>query len=73
MAPRLPIKLNGVVLPSHMIAAEAQHHPSQSPPLAFQAAARAIIIRTLLLEEAKRDGIIAEPEFVAARQTRTPR
>lgn len=65
MAPRHPIKLNGVVLPSHMIAAEAQHHPSQSPPMAFQAAARAIIVRTLLLEEAKRDGIVAAPEFVA--------
>ena len=65
MAPRPPIKLNGVVLPSHMIAAEAQHHPSQSPPLAFQAAARAIIVRTLLLEEAKREGVVAAPEFVA--------
>jgi peptidyl-prolyl cis-trans isomerase C len=65
MAPRPPVKLNCVVLPSHMIAAEAQHHPAQSPPMAFQAAARAIIVRTLLLEEAKRDGIIAVPEFVA--------
>ncbi|MGZ5920222.1 MAG: peptidylprolyl isomerase [Rhizomicrobium sp.] len=72
MAPRLPIKLNGVVLPSHMIAAEAQHHPSQSPPLAFQAAARAIIIRTLLLEEAKRDGIVAEPAFVAPGKRELP-
>ncbi|MBN9589462.1 MAG: hypothetical protein BGN85_01300 [Alphaproteobacteria bacterium 64-11] len=65
MAPRPPIKLNGVVLPSHMIAAEAQHHPSQTPAAAFQAAARAIIVRTLLLEEAKRDAIVAEPEIVA--------
>ena len=51
MAPRPSIKLNGVVLPPHMIAAEAQHHPSQTPAAAFQAAARALIIRTLLLEE----------------------
>ena len=65
MAPRPPIKLNGVVLPPHMIAAEAQHHPSQSPAVAFQAAARALIIRTLLLEEAKRNAIAAKPEFVA--------
>lgn len=65
MAPRPSIKLNGVVLPPHMIAAEAQHHPSQTPAAAFQAAARALIIRTLLLEEAKRDAIAAEPEFVA--------
>lgn len=65
MASRPSIKLNGVVLPSHMIAAEAQHHPSQTPAAAFQAAARALIVRTLLLEEAKRDAIIAKPEFVA--------
>ena len=65
MAPRPSIKLNGIVLPPHMIAAEAQHHPSQTPAAAFQAAARALIIRTLLLEEAKRDAIAAEPQFVA--------
>jgi peptidyl-prolyl cis-trans isomerase C len=66
MAARVPIKLNGVVLPSQMIAAEAQHHPSQTPAAAFQAAARSLIIRTLLLEEARRDGIAAEPQLVAA-------
>jgi peptidyl-prolyl cis-trans isomerase C len=65
MAPRPPIKLNGVVLPPQMIAAEAQHHPSQSPAAAFQAAARALIVRTLLLEDAKRDAIAAEPELIA--------
>ena len=65
MAPRPPIKLNGVVLPPHMIAAEAQHHPSQTPAAAFQAAARALIVRTLLLEEAKREAITAEPELIA--------
>lgn len=65
MAPRPSIMLNGVVLPPHMIAAEAQHHPSQTPAAAFQAAARALIIRTLLLEEAGRDAIAAEPAFVA--------
>jgi len=65
MAPRPPIKLNGVVLPSHMIAAEAQHHPAHTPAAAYQAAARALIVRTLLLEEAKREGIVAEPELIA--------
>ncbi|HSM95601.1 MAG TPA: peptidylprolyl isomerase [Rhizomicrobium sp.] len=65
MAPRPPIKLNGVVLPSHMIAAEAQHHPAKSPAAAFEAAARAIIIRTLLLEEANRRDIEVEPQLVA--------
>ncbi|MBS0274695.1 MAG: peptidyl-prolyl cis-trans isomerase [Proteobacteria bacterium] len=65
MAPRSPIKLNGVVLPPHMIAAEAQHHPAKSPAAAFEAAARAIIIRTLLLEEANRRAIAAEPQLAA--------
>jgi len=65
MAPRPPIKLNGIVLPPHMIAAEAQHHPAKNPAAAFQAAARALIVRTLLLEEAKREAIKAEPELVA--------
>jgi peptidyl-prolyl cis-trans isomerase C len=65
MAPRPPVKLNGVVLPPHMIAAEAQHHPSQTPAAAFQAAARAIIVRTLLLEEANREAVAAEPEMIA--------
>lgn len=65
MALRPPIKLNGVVLPPHMIAAEAQHHPSRTPAGAFCSAAQALIIRTLLLEEASRRGISAAPEFVA--------
>lgn len=65
MAPRPQIKLNGVVLPPHMIAAEAQHHPAKSPAAAFQIAARALIVRTLLLEEAKRRGIVADPEMIS--------
>lgn len=65
MAPRAPIKLNGVVLPPQMIAAEAQHHPAATPAAAYQAAARALIVRTLLLEEAGHAAIVAEPELVA--------
>ncbi|MBY0510556.1 MAG: peptidylprolyl isomerase [Rhodospirillaceae bacterium] len=65
MAPRSPIKLNGVVLPPQVIAAEAQHHPAATPADAFTAAARAIIIRTLLLEEANRRGIAPQPQLVA--------
>lgn len=65
MSTRTPIRLNGIPLPPQMIAAEAQHHPSRTPALAYQAAARAIIIRTLLLEEAQREGITAEAELVS--------
>lgn len=65
MASRPQIKLNGVVLPPHMIAAEAQHHPAKSPAAAYHIAARALIVRTLLLEEAMHRSIRAEPEFAA--------
>jgi peptidyl-prolyl cis-trans isomerase C len=62
---RLPIKVNGVVIPAHVIAEEAQHHPARTPRLAYEAAARALVVRTLLLEEALRRGIEAEPSLVA--------
>lgn len=65
MTIRTPIRLNGVPLPPQMIAAEAQHHPARTPALAYQAAARAIIIRTLLLEEAQRQAITAEAQLVS--------
>lgn len=65
MAARPSIKLNGVALPPQMIAAEAQHHPASTPAAAFTAAAHALIVRTLLLEQAKRQGIVAEPQFLA--------
>jgi peptidyl-prolyl cis-trans isomerase C len=65
MTVRAPIKINGVLLPPHVIATEAQHHPSQTPAAAFQAAARALVVRALLLEEADRAAIAAAPQFVA--------
>ena len=66
MAARVPVKLNGVVLPPAMIAAEAQHHPARTPAAAFEAAARALIVRTLLLEEAQRLGIAAQSQWIEA-------
>lgn len=62
---RPAIRLNGVTLLPHMIAAEAQHHPARTPAATFEAAARALIIRTLLLEEAARLGLEAAPELIA--------
>jgi peptidyl-prolyl cis-trans isomerase C len=47
-----------------MIAAEAQHHPGRTPAAAFQAAARALIVRTLLLEEAARQEVNPAPAWV---------
>ncbi|MCP5411407.1 MAG: peptidylprolyl isomerase [Alphaproteobacteria bacterium] len=61
---RPAIRLNGVALPLQMIAAEAQHHPARTPAVAFENAARALIVRALLLEEALRRGITAAPAEV---------
>lgn len=69
---RSVIKLNDMVLPPQMIAAEAQHHPSRTPAAAFQAAARALIIRTLLLEEAARQDVEPTPEMIAEGKRETP-
>jgi peptidyl-prolyl cis-trans isomerase C len=44
------------------IAEEAQQHPSPDGVSAWMAAARALVIRELLLQEARRLGIEAEPE-----------
>ena len=44
-----------------MIAREAQNHPAEKPILAWKAAARALVVRELLLQEADRLGIEAEP------------
>jgi len=40
---------------------QTQHHPADKPILAWQAAARALVIRELLLQEARRLDIEAEP------------
>lgn len=59
---RKEISVNGIVLPHDLIAAEAQNHAASSPAEAFAAAARALAIRELLLQEARRLGLSPEPE-----------
>lgn len=59
---RKEISVNGVVLPHEVIAAEAQNHAAASPAEAFGEAARALVIRELLLQEAKRRGLTPAPE-----------
>lgn len=58
-----PVKVNGVTLDPAAIAAEAQNHPAPKgkPGLAWKAAARALAIRELLLQEARRRDILPEP------------
>lgn len=56
------VSVNGIVVPRDAIARETQYHPADRPILAWQAAARALAIRELLLQEARRLGVEAEPQ-----------
>ena len=55
------VKVNGVAIPRDMIAREVQHHPARTPAESLKAAARALVVRELLLQEARRLEIEAEP------------
>jgi peptidyl-prolyl cis-trans isomerase C len=56
------VSVNGVTIPREAIARETQNHPAAKPIEAWQAAARALVIRELLLQEAVRLEVPAEPE-----------
>jgi peptidyl-prolyl cis-trans isomerase C len=51
------VSVNGVAIPRDAIAREVQHHPASKPVAAWQSAARALVIRELLLQQARRLGI----------------
>lgn len=55
------VTVNAVVIPKTAIAREIQNHPASTPVDAWKAAARALAIRELLLQEAKRLQIAAVP------------
>ena len=55
------ITVNGRMIPREAIAREVQNHPAEKPILAWQAAARALVVRELLLQESARLDIQAEP------------
>ena len=67
------ISVNGSVIPSAAIAAEAQNHPSPNgkPDLAWRMAVRALTIRRLLLDEVARRSITATPATVGPGLTET--
>ena len=56
------VSVDGIVIPSKAIAAEVQNFPSRNPGEGWLAAARALVIRALLLQEARRLNIVAEPK-----------
>jgi peptidyl-prolyl cis-trans isomerase C len=49
------------MIPRNEIAREVQQHPSRTPAEAWKAAARALAVRELMLQEARRLGVQAEP------------
>lgn len=57
----MTITVNGHVIDEGDIARETQHHPADSFEIAREEAARALVVRELLLDEARRLGIEADP------------
>jgi len=48
------VRVNGIAIPRDLIARETQNHPAENPAAAWAAAARALVVRELLLQEARR-------------------
>jgi peptidyl-prolyl cis-trans isomerase C len=55
------VSVNGVAIARDEIQREMQHHPASKPIAAWQQAARALVVRELLLQRAKHLGIAPEP------------
>lgn len=55
------VRVNGVEIPPEAIAEEIQHHPAPDAETAWVEAARALAVRELLLQEARRLGIANKP------------
>lgn len=70
----LPITVNGVRLSPEAIAAEAQNHPmpDHKPEWAWGAAAHALVLKELLLQQAQLKSIQAEPRELDTGQWETP-
>lgn len=60
-APRKRVAVGGIVIPHDAISREAQNHGAPTPIAAWTAAARALVVRELLLGEARRLGIAGAP------------
>ena len=67
------VSVNGEAIPQASIAAEAQNHsaPKDKPGIAWRKAAQALVIRTLLLQEARARGLVPDPEELAPGRVET--
>src|SRR5262249_55853242 len=63
---RKSVSVNGVTIPHDAISREAQNHPAQTPIAAWTAATRALAVRELLLQEARRLDLQPHPVADAA-------
>jgi peptidyl-prolyl cis-trans isomerase C len=61
-APPVPVSVNGVVIPRSEIAREVQYHPASSPSSSWRQAAEALVLRQILLQEAKRRSLTPRVE-----------
>jgi peptidyl-prolyl cis-trans isomerase C len=68
---RRVVSVNGVVIRHDDISRETQNHPASTPIAAWTAAARALAVRELLLQEAHRKDIVATPCADAEGRTET--
>jgi peptidyl-prolyl cis-trans isomerase C len=58
---RVLVTVNGITIAHDLISREAQNHPAAKPIDAWRAAARALVVRELLLQEAHRLGLRPVP------------
>ena len=56
-----PVTVNGVTIAREAIQREMQHHPAARPIAAWQQAARALVVRELLLQRARHLGLTPQP------------
>ena len=55
------VSVNGIAITEAQIMAEAQQHPADTPGQALMAAARALVVRELLLQHARAQNCVVEP------------
>lgn len=70
-AVRVPVVVNGVAIAHDTISREAQNHPARTPTAAWTAAARALVVREVLLQEALRLELCPVPATDGAGRTET--
>lgn len=65
------VRVNGIEIAPEAIAQEIQHHPAPDAETAWIEAARALVVRELLLQEARRQKLAPAPEKDEAGRTET--